>query len=159
MEHIPECDLIELAGGQLDDQRRPAVEEHLLDCADCRGRFRQLRRTWRVLGDWQVSAGGRDLWPAIQADLARRPRRALPLWRWLLSVSAAAVAILLAAAIGHVAARLGPLRRAPAPAAVAKPDERAVARSLALHALADSSPGGIADAVLNATLDDGEEPQ
>jgi len=156
MEHMPDCDLIELAGGQLDDQRRPAVEEHLLDCAECRERFRQLRRTWLALGDWRVSAAGRDLWPAVEAELVRRRKKAFPLWRWLLS---AAAAILPAAAIGHVVARLGPFGRATTPAGITEADERAAARSLALHALADSSPAGIAHAVLNATPDDGEEPQ
>lgn len=54
MDHIEEIELIELAAGRVDAQRREDVRGHVRQCRQCRERLDALRRTWEILGAWEV---------------------------------------------------------------------------------------------------------
>jgi len=54
MDHAREIDLIELAAGRLASEREQAVLAHLEGCPACRTKWQDIRRTWDLLGAWQV---------------------------------------------------------------------------------------------------------
>lgn len=59
MEHARDIELIELAAGRLDAGRKEALEGHLRQCVQCREKSDAVRRTWEILGAWEVPASGR----------------------------------------------------------------------------------------------------
>jgi len=56
MEHLTDIQLIESFGGD-----EAAIRDHLDACEQCSRRYEQLRRSWEMLGAWQVDAGERDI--------------------------------------------------------------------------------------------------
>ncbi|MEN6426009.1 MAG: hypothetical protein ABFE13_11635 [Phycisphaerales bacterium] len=54
MEHVREIELIELAAGKVGAQRREAIGDHLRQCPQCREKLDGFRKTWDVLGAWEV---------------------------------------------------------------------------------------------------------
>ena len=54
MEHASEIDLIELTAQRLAAEREKAVRAHLDDCPACRAKLQDMRKTWDLLGAWQV---------------------------------------------------------------------------------------------------------
>jgi anti-sigma factor RsiW len=56
MEHAKDIELIELAGGRLDADRREAVQAHVQTCAACQAKLTEVRATWELLGAWEVPA-------------------------------------------------------------------------------------------------------
>jgi anti-sigma factor RsiW len=54
MEHAREIDLIELVAQRLAAEREKAVRAHLDDCPACRAKVQDMRKTWDLLGAWQV---------------------------------------------------------------------------------------------------------
>ncbi|MBP7049380.1 MAG: hypothetical protein KBE65_00015 [Phycisphaerae bacterium] len=54
MEHAREIELVELAAGRLDAQREQTILAHVRQCSQCREKLDGLRRTWEVLGAWEV---------------------------------------------------------------------------------------------------------
>lgn len=75
MEHAREIDLIELAAGRLGPERLASVQAHLEQCPLCRHEFEQVRRTWDILGAWEVRPEGQlDLAAPVLARGAAVPR-------------------------------------------------------------------------------------
>jgi hypothetical protein len=144
MEHLSDIALIELAAGRADAETQRAAEAHLAACPECAARLAATARTWQVLGEWQVTA---PEWSAERIVAAARRLPPASPWRPLLRVAAA---IVLAAGIGHAAARWGwPLA---APSHRSAPDEsarEAATMALSLDVLAQQSAGGLAEAVLD----------
>ncbi len=58
MEHAKEIELIELVAKRLEPDRREALLTHLQGCSACRSRFEDIRRTWEILGAWEVRPAG-----------------------------------------------------------------------------------------------------
>jgi anti-sigma factor RsiW len=56
MEHAKDIELIELAGGRLDADRKEAVQAHVRACATCQAKLADVRATWEFLGAWEVPA-------------------------------------------------------------------------------------------------------
>jgi anti-sigma factor RsiW len=96
MEHAREIELIELAAGRLAAERERAVLTHLEDCQACRTRLHEIRRTWDLLGAWQVQPAG-HVDAAGPGALARSPR-ARPA-RSILRFAGVRTAVRIAAAI------------------------------------------------------------
>ena len=106
MNHPTELELIEWTAGRLESERAQAVRAHVAVCEPCARTARAQRDTWDALGNWTVTPPARDLWPAVEAQLegTSAPARAgRP--SWPRTVFRAAAAVLLAAAVGHVAGR------------------------------------------------------
>jgi len=142
MNHPSELELIEWAAGRLEPERARAVHAHVAVCEACARTAAAQRDTWDALGDWTVAPPACDLWPAVEAQLegASAPARAgRP--SWPRTVFRAAAAIVLAAAVGHVAGRWVRSRVGKPPVAVA------FAESLHLEALASESAAGLSTAL------------
>jgi len=159
MDHPNDLELVEWAGGRLPPDRAAAVGAHVAGCRPCRARADALAQTAGALDGWQVDAGGRDVWPAVEARI-RRESRAAPDGRtgWVAVVLRAAAAILVAAVIGHAAGRLArPVIMAgrDGPGYAAARD--AAARELHLDALASESPVGLRSALPVLLPDDAGE--
>ena len=149
MDHLTDMDLIEWAAGRLPDGRRDEVDAHLAACAECRQRGRQFAGTWRALGGWDVGTDGRNLSARVAA---RARRRNVPLRSGLLRrVAGAAAAIVLAAAMGHLAGQWRLSATAPdsGTSGPVTPDEAAVTATLHLHAFGIGSPAGLSELVLD----------
>jgi anti-sigma factor RsiW len=54
MEHAKDIELIELAAGRLDADRREVVQAHVRTCATCQAKLAEVRATWDLLGAWEV---------------------------------------------------------------------------------------------------------
>lgn len=106
MRHVREIHLIALAAGKLPDGERRAVEAHIEACAICQTAFDEAGAVEGALGEWEISAAERDLWPAIEERLAR-PRPVILRSRWSSAVRISRIAAVIAFAVGfgHVAGR------------------------------------------------------
>ncbi len=159
MAHLEERELLDLAQGPLPAGRRDEVEEHLRQCAECRRRFDDLQETSRLLGEWEVGVGGRDLWPAIEARVLREGRRVIP-WPVAKAALRIAATVLLAFGMGHVAGRWA-RHEWPRPESVAvsaaQVDDGAVSEWLHLSTFAQSLPTGLAAIVLDDAPGSAEE--
>lgn len=72
MTHVTEQDVIKLVAGGMAPGRRQELEAHLAGCPACRELFAAQQAVYRVLGDWEVEATGRDVTSAIERGLAER---------------------------------------------------------------------------------------
>jgi len=89
--------------GELAAAEAAAVQEHLLDCSDCREAFDGLRLTKRALGQLPLAEPPAGFWGAVRdprglhpaAAMARRPQRLG--WRLAWAGAAALVVLALAA--------------------------------------------------------------
>jgi hypothetical protein len=93
--NAPTCDawaarLSDHVDGELDAGERAALEAHLAGCASCRALLGDLRRLVVAARALPAREPERDLWPAIERELSRAPRRAWP--RWLLAFAAGILA-------------------------------------------------------------------
>jgi len=70
MEHAREIELIELVARRLDPKRKKAVLTHVQDCPVCRTKLEGIKRTWTLLGAWQVQPA-RHMEMATLADSPR----------------------------------------------------------------------------------------
>jgi len=152
MNHPTELELIEWTAGRLEPERAQAVRAHVAVCEACARTAATQRDTRDALGDWTVTPPARDLWPAVEAQLegtAAPARAGRP--SWPRTAVRAAAAILLAAAVGHVAGRWVRSR-------VGKPPvEAAFVESLHLEALAGESAVGLSSALQTLVPDDLKE--
>ncbi len=142
MNHPTELELIEWTAGRLEPERARAVHAHVAVCEACARTAAAQRDTWDALGNWTVTPPACDLWPAVEAQLegTSAPARAgRP--SWPRTAVRAAAAILLAAAVGHVAGRWVRSRVGEPAVAVA------FAESLHLDALGDGSAVGLSSAL------------
>ena len=104
--------------GELPDDQRAAVENHVKDCGDCAASLDELRRLEELVRGAPLPPVAEAEWAATWGKVAARLEpfrpRLLPRLRWVLAPLAAAA--LLAAAIGvwQMAARTS----APAPRAI-----------------------------------------
>jgi anti-sigma factor RsiW len=64
MEHAREIELIELAAQRLDAEQKKVVLAHLQNCPACRTKLEDLRKTWDLLGAWEVQ-------PARHVEVAK----------------------------------------------------------------------------------------
>ncbi len=107
MKHIPDIDLIEFVAGRLAKDRSRALQAHVDGCPQCQERLREVGRTWRVLGAWQVPAD-RSLQTAEVFEAASRGPTPVT-WRlWRQDVYTAlrmAAAIAIVAGAGYGAGR------------------------------------------------------
>lgn len=54
--------------GELDDKRRALVDQHLKECAACRGEVEAIGATWDFLGTGEMTTPKTNsVWPAVQA--------------------------------------------------------------------------------------------
>jgi hypothetical protein len=60
MEHVKDIELIELTAERLDAGRKADVLDHLRQCAQCREKMDGIRRTWDILGAWEVDIADRN---------------------------------------------------------------------------------------------------
>lgn len=73
--------------GELLPRESAAVQEHLLECAVCRGAYEQLRATKALLGELPVADPPAEFWAAVRTPsaarfpLATRLSPASPWWR------------------------------------------------------------------------------
>lgn len=109
MEHAKDIDLIELAGGRLDPERRESVQRHLEQCPVCRQTLEQLRRTWDILGAWQVCPAGQP--ETVSRVLAHMPVEGLAApsvvrFPYGVSVLRFAAAVAVTALVGYAGGRL-----------------------------------------------------
>jgi anti-sigma factor RsiW len=152
MNHPTELELVEWTAGRLEPERARAVHAHVAVCETCARTAAAQRDTWDALGNWTVTPPACDLWPAVEAQLegTSAPARAgRP--SWLRTAVHAAAAILLAAAVGHVAGRWVRSR-------VGEPAvEVAFVESLHLEALAGESSVGLSTALQTLVPDDLKE--
>ncbi|HUU91661.1 MAG TPA: hypothetical protein VM238_10665 [Phycisphaerae bacterium] len=142
MNHPTELELIEWTAGRLERERAEAVGAHVADCEVCARTASAQRDTWDALGDWTVAPPACDLWPAVEARIegTSAPARAVGP-SWPRTVFRAAAAILLAAAVGHVAGRWVRSRMGKPPV------EAAFVESLRLDALGGESAVGLSTAL------------
>lgn len=66
MSHVTN-DLGRWLGGELDQARRRAVDEHLATCAACRREADALRAVWDDLALAEAPGAAPSAWPAVQA--------------------------------------------------------------------------------------------
>ena len=150
MKHADDRDLLALIAGHPPDELRGQVDRHVADCAECRGRLDEMRRVHQLLGEWDVTAGGSDLAPAVVAAARREaPTAAAPAWRRhapaLLRVAAALV---VGAGLGHLGARaLRPAGEGGAGVG-GKVEAAAAAQALSLTVFEEASPAGLAESLL-----------
>ncbi len=106
MSHVSESNLIKLAGGELSDGQRREIEDHLKSCRECRAAFEEHQAIRAALRQWQVDAGSRDLWPAIDERLNDWQMVIIrPDWTKVTRVSRVAAAIALGVGLGYGGAR------------------------------------------------------
>ena len=142
MDHPAELELIEWVAGRLTPERAAAIETHLAACDPCRHKASAQRQTWDAMGDWTVTPRAHHLWSCVEArlrDTSGHVRRERTGWPWM--VVRAAAAILLAAAVGHVAGRWVRSRT------VGPPSTTTFAEALHLDALGAESPVGLTAAM------------
>ena len=152
MNHPTELELVEWTAGRLEPERAEAVRAHVADCEACARTASAQRDTWDALGDWTVTPPACDLWPAVEARLEGTSAPARAVGRgWFRTVFRAAAAILLAAAVGHVAGRWVRSRVGEPPVEVA------FVESLHLEALAGESAVGLSSALQTLVPDDMKE--
>ena len=141
-DHPTELELIEWVADRLETERAEAVQAHVAACDACRQKASAQREAWDNAGGWDVRPPARDLWPAVEARL-RDDRHAAQVNRpgWPRVAIRAAAAVLLAAAVGHVAGRLVRSRGGQSP------PPTAFVQSLHLDALGGKSAVGLSDAL------------
>ena len=124
MEHVRDIELVELVARRLDAGREKAVLVHLQSCPRCCTKLAEVRKTWDVLGAWDVRPEpGLDsericalaAQASVQATAGKTVRLFVP--GTLLRVAASIAAAVL---VGYVGGRwsLGP---APMPASSPSP--------------------------------------
>lgn len=156
MEHLTDKELLDLlaAGGD----SGIASHAHLTDCADCRARMEEYRRTWRVLGHWQGQCSAGDMAAAVVRAAEERQGPRGP-WVFLRPWAAAAAVALLAMAVGFAA---GQWSRS-APMAVPEAAAPEVTESEALEAAhldaLQAEPVGLAAALRMSYADEKEVQQ
>ncbi len=96
MQHAKDIELIELTAGRLDPAQAREISAHVDACPDCRRKLEELRRTWEILGSWnvEVPAGLSTTKPVASPRVIR-----LGTQRTILRVAAS---IALAAALGYM---------------------------------------------------------
>lgn len=133
--------------GELEASERSDLEAHLAGCASCRGALDDLRQIVALAPGYQGREPGRDLWPAIEAEIDQRrslsfpkpgtaagTRRHFSLGQLL----AASVAFLvIGAGSAYLASRS--VRSGPATVAVAAPAAGVTAMPVAVTPKADSA--------------------
>lgn len=86
--------------GELDHNKVRGIEDHLLDCGDCRTRLARMRNGHRLAQDLPRFTPERDPWHAIEAAIsgtgARNGRNGSPIhnWRGLIAKPGLAFAVL-----------------------------------------------------------------
>jgi len=55
MKHAKDIELIELVANRLSAEREETLLRHLEACPACRGKLEGIRKTWDLLGAWDVS--------------------------------------------------------------------------------------------------------
>jgi len=84
----------------LDANKVKRIEDHLLDCGDCRIRLARLRNGHRLAQELPLFTPERDLWNAIEAAISvpgttnERSARRVPDWRGLVSKPGFAFALI-----------------------------------------------------------------
>ena len=104
-------DLIAYLYGEVDEERRRAVEAHLTTCVDCRADAEGLRATRQQLQAWAPPAPALDFQVVRTAPPAAAPPRRRPLAfipEWALGAAAALLLIAGAAALANLDVRVGP---------------------------------------------------
>ena len=93
-----------LLSSYLDNELSPgesaAVQEHLLDCADCRDAYEGLRATKVLLGALPLAEPPAEFWAAVRDPRGARPARPAPRRPWFVrQVAWASAAAAIAAAV------------------------------------------------------------
>jgi hypothetical protein len=129
------------------DEDRRSIEAHLEACESCRALYDELAADRRLLGEWDVDAFGRDLWPAIEDRLDEtRPVLVRSPWSRAAPIMRVAAAIAIAVGLGHAAGRFSRPGVAPEEAWPAATEEE-VAATLGLHVFESPVPAGLYTAV------------
>jgi len=99
-----ESRLIRLMAGELAEGDAVEIHTHLQLCEGCHKRFRELKATWELLGEWQPPAPQEDLAGRVLAAASRGTPMTRKRWVQL------AATVALAVGAGMAAGRLNPAR-------------------------------------------------
>jgi len=148
MEHVSDIELIELAAGRLDPERRAADMEHIASCPECQARREAIASTWRALGAWDATEPSHDLSAEVQEAARRETGRVLRLPRPRLGyVRRLAAALLAAAILGYAAGRQ--VRPPVSTPLVTARNDQELSDELHLYVFSHASPTGIPGALLD----------
>ena len=158
-ERITDLELLEYLAGRLSRPRRAEVDALLASSPADRRRLDALRRTWDLMGRWEVdtarhggSSTGADVLAGVLERVERPRGRWVPLsvpWRTAGRVAAAWV---LAIGLGAGGGWLSLSRR---PAQVPSPElEQEVAQLLHLDTVAGDGPAGLTQSLMDGPEDE-----
>jgi len=91
-------ELVAFIDGELDEEGATPVEEHLAECADCRGEHAELVATGEALAEWTIPTFDTDLVARVRPVRTKRGRRGV-LVRLVPILSAACVVIIASIAV------------------------------------------------------------
>jgi len=124
MEHVGEIELIELVAGRVNAQRKAAVLDHIRLCPQCREKLDGLRKTWDVLGAWEVRPPEHLASTQVPPTPAAEKKDLRPSVIRLLDLGMAlrfAAAIVITATVGYAGGRWSS-RRTPAAGGIEPPE-------------------------------------
>ena len=154
MSHVSVTNLIKLAAGELPEDQRRTIEEHIASCSACRAAFEEHRALRDVLGQWQVTAETSDMWPGVDRRLDNRRLTIIrPVWA---TVGRIAAAVVLGVGVGYVGGRMATHTGTPQqPVAAAVSDEDALS-AIAFEFIESPSATGLVPTVLGLADDEPE---
>ena len=154
MSHVSTTSLIKLAAGELPDDQRRTIEEHLAACPQCRAALEEHRTLRDVLGQWQVETGTPDMWSAIDRRLDDRRRTVIrPAWT---TIGRIAAAVVLGVGVGYVGGRMAAQTGAPPRSFTMSVSDEEALGALAFEFIESPSATGLATTVLGLADDESE---
>ena len=156
MDHPRDIRLIERCGGGLSPNALAEIDAHLAGCDACAERYRRVRATWEVLGEWSAEPEVGDLAAGVCEKITDPdPPPVYRLHDWVWPVTRVAASVVVAVLVGHAAGLV--VRPAPSTVAISgEPDPQQAAAELYLDVLADESASGLVPVILPPATPEGE---
>jgi len=137
MKHVSDIEVIEYVAGRLTASRHQEVREHIADCQECSGRWKETVETWNALGQWNVDTADHDVTTRITtlAEKAERSQKRREMPRvlrvgFLPAMVRVAASIIIAVGVGHKLGTYSVTGRTPRATALENKPEYLAALSL-----------------------------
>ena len=103
MDHVTDSQMLNLLGAHVPETEHTQLMAHIDQCDPCSARWQQLADAWEFLDDCDMDATDTDLTAAIMGRISQDTDIQ---WYQAGSLLKIAASILIAASVGHMAARL-----------------------------------------------------